>query len=155
MAKRTKTKLIRLRGFVYTSRLILGSIFVYASIDKIIYPSEFARIVQNYGILPDSLSNLVAIVLPLLELILGAFLIVGILIGESALILSSFLAIFMIAIGTKSLNGTIEDCGCFSHKSFLSSDNLAFIFLRDFILLGFGIFIVVTNRHNQKVNAND
>ena len=41
-------------------RLLLGGIFVYASIDKIIYPVEFAKVVYNYQILPVAASNLAA-----------------------------------------------------------------------------------------------
>ena len=65
------------RFFALMARLILGVIFIYASIDKIFHPAAFAEAVYNYQILPDALINLTAIVLPWLELILGAFLILG------------------------------------------------------------------------------
>ena len=38
-------------------RLTIGVIFIYASIDKIGAPAQFARIVYNYHFLPGSLIN--------------------------------------------------------------------------------------------------
>ncbi|MCK4385442.1 MAG: DoxX family membrane protein [candidate division Zixibacteria bacterium] len=56
-------------------RLILGGIFIYASPDKITHPEQFAKIVYNYNILPHSLINIFAIIMPWMELICGFFLI--------------------------------------------------------------------------------
>ena len=59
------------------ARLILGAVFIYASLDKIAHPAAFAKDVYNYQILPDALISLTAIGLPWLELIIGAFLLIG------------------------------------------------------------------------------
>ena len=50
--------------FAICARVILGAVFIYASIDKIRNPEAFAKAVYNYQILPDSLINLTAIALP-------------------------------------------------------------------------------------------
>lgn len=60
------------------ARLILGGVFVFASVDKILHPAAFADAVYNYQILPDSLINVAAIILPWLELVLGSLLIIGV-----------------------------------------------------------------------------
>ena len=65
------------RYFFLCARLLLGAIFIAASIDKIAHPAEFAKIVSNYQILPGHLINIVAIVLPWLEAILGLFILCG------------------------------------------------------------------------------
>ena len=65
----------RQRVIILAARLILGGVFVFASIDKILHPAAFAEAVYNYQILPDNLINLTAIVLPWLELVLGSLLI--------------------------------------------------------------------------------
>ena len=41
-------------------RVILGIIFIYASIDKIIDPLKFSNTIDNYHITPVSLNNLAA-----------------------------------------------------------------------------------------------
>lgn len=127
-------------------RLLLGGIFIYASLDKIAYPEEFAKIVQNYNILPGFSVKIVAYLLPWIELILGIFLISGLFIRESAFSLSFLLLVFMIIIGIKSLNGTHENCGCFSNTSPLSSSNMFIIVLRDAFFLLCGILLIITNR---------
>ena len=62
---------------VLIARLILGVIFIYASIDKILHPAAFAKAVYNYQILPGALINLTSLILPWLELVLGLFLMIG------------------------------------------------------------------------------
>jgi len=46
------SNILRSRIVQVTARLILGGIFIYASVEKIAYPVEFAKNVQNYNILP-------------------------------------------------------------------------------------------------------
>ena len=65
------------RAITLALRLVLGGIFIYASLDKIVHPRAFAEIIYNYQILPGSLINLSAVILPWLELFLGLLLISG------------------------------------------------------------------------------
>ena len=60
------------------ARLFLGGVFIYASVDKILHPDDFAHAVYNYQILPNGLINLTALVLPWLELLLGICLLTGV-----------------------------------------------------------------------------
>ena len=43
------------------ARLIIGGLFVYASIHKIIDPAEFAASIRNYMIVPPTWSNILAL----------------------------------------------------------------------------------------------
>ncbi|OQY09304.1 MAG: hypothetical protein B6I30_10030, partial [Desulfobacteraceae bacterium 4572_187] len=127
-----------------------------ASIDKIAFPSEFARIVENYDILPVFLIKPVAIILPLLELVLGLFLLVGLFVRQSALSLTILLIVFMIIIGIRSYKGSLEDCGCFSQSSFLTTSNIFMIFLRDFMFIGLGIItFILSNQLRRDVNGRN
>ena len=45
-------------NFLLLGRLILGYVFIYASIDKIIDPASFSDIIDNYHITPVLLNNL-------------------------------------------------------------------------------------------------
>lgn len=142
--------------FLTLSRLLLGMVFIYASIDKIAFPSEFARIVENYDILPVFLIKPVAVILPLLELVLGLFLLVGLFVRQSALSLTILLIVFMIIIGIRSYKGPIEDCGCFSQSSFLTTSNIFMIFLRDFMFIGLGITtFVLSNQLRKDINEQN
>jgi len=100
--------------FALCARLILGAVFIYASIDKIAHPAAFAKVVYNYQILPDFLINLTAIVLPWLELVLGLFLIIGLLREGSVCIVTVLLMVFLGAMIFNLARGLDIHCGCFS-----------------------------------------
>lgn len=105
------------RYFLLLVRLVLGFIFVYASIEKISQPEEFARAVANYHLLPTPAVNLAAIILPWVELLLGLFLILGLLMRGSSLLLISLLGLFTIAIAISLARGLDISCGCFGTSS--------------------------------------
>ena len=74
-------------------RVILGVILVYASIDKIVHPAEFAKSIGNYNVLPFGLENLLGIILPVLELLVGSCLILGIMLDGSAIITGGMMTV--------------------------------------------------------------
>ena len=92
---------------------MVGFIFIYASLDKIAAPAYFAGTIQNYQLLPDALINLVAIILPWLELICGVLLLTGIWHRSAALIVSFLMIAFIIAITSVIIRGLDIECGCF------------------------------------------
>ncbi|HEX9913045.1 MAG TPA: MauE/DoxX family redox-associated membrane protein, partial [candidate division Zixibacteria bacterium] len=95
-------------------RLIVGITFVYASLDKIAHPDEFARIVYNYKILPGFLINIFAITLPWIELFCGLFLILGIFVESASLLISLLSLTFAVAISLNLLRSIDIACGCFT-----------------------------------------
>ena len=58
-------------------RFILGVVFIYASYEKILDPIEFSKNIHNYHATQIFIENIVALVLPWMELIIGLFLIFG------------------------------------------------------------------------------
>ena len=80
------------------SRIVLGVVLIYASIDKIIHPDAFAKLIGNYNVLPFGLENVVAIILPTLELIVGCCLILGIMLDGSAIITAGMMIVFIFAL---------------------------------------------------------
>ena len=94
-------------------RAILGVILVYASIDKIVHPAEFAKAIGNYNVLPFGLENLLGIVLPILELLVGTCLVLGIMLDGSAIISAGMMVVFIIAISQAIFRGIDINCGCF------------------------------------------
>ena len=126
--------------FELVCRLLLGGVFVYASLDKILYPAEFAKIVYNYQILPAMASNLTAMVLPWLELFAGLALLVGIWRAESSLTLSVLLVVFIIALSVNLVRGVDIDCGCLSVGGGGRSISLLTI-VEDVLLLAAGMVV--------------
>ena len=104
------------RWFYLSARLILGAVFLYASLDKIINPADFARAVFNYQILPDGLINPSALALPWLELVLGLCLISGKWISGAVLLSNGLLWAFFLALLFNNYRGLDVNCGCFSTR---------------------------------------
>jgi cation diffusion facilitator family transporter len=95
-------------------RLLVGGVFIYAAIPKIIDPAAFAETVLNYQILPELLVNPVAIFLPWLELITGVLILAGIWL-EGALVIYNLLMLDFISILIyNTARGLDIHCGCFS-----------------------------------------
>jgi putative oxidoreductase len=140
---RTAQFLARLRIFTWhrlvlgglLARLVLGGLFVYASIDKILHPDQFAEIIYNYKILPDMAVNLMAIGLPWVEAIAGLFLIFGIWTRESAGIIGGLLLVFIIAIAFNLARGLDFDCGCFTTAAGSTKSSAYLLLVRDLVLL--------------------
>ena len=127
------------------ARLLLGGIFIYASLDKISHPREFAAIVANYGILPDFLLSLLALVLPWLELIAGLCLVCGLWVRSAAFLLSLLLLAFILALGFNAARGVSLSCGCFSSTA-ADSENIYMLIFRDLLFLIPGLLIIFFNR---------
>lgn len=122
------------------TRLVVGGIFIYASLDKIAHPAEFARIVYNYHLTSDDLVNLVAIILPWLELICGLSVILGYYKEGGILIISFLTIVFIIAIGINVIRGVDLECGCFTVSS-RSRGNSLLLLYRDILLLAVCIYV--------------
>ncbi len=99
---------------VLIARLILGGVFIYASLDKIAHPAEFAKAIGNYHVVPFGLENLMALALPWLELIAGICLIAGIMVDGATIMVILMNIVFIFAISQALARGISIECGCFS-----------------------------------------
>ena len=75
--------------------------------------ANFAKSVLNYHVPPYALGNLVAIILPWVELVAGALLIAGVWKRASALTITAMMLLFLGAIGWAVGHGYNINCGCF------------------------------------------
>ncbi len=96
-------------------RLLLGGFFVYASLDKIWSPAAFAKIVYQWQVVGPVPSNLVAVMLPWVELLAGLLLVAGVWKRESALVVALMLVVFIVSAASVMARGIdVENCGCVS-----------------------------------------
>jgi putative oxidoreductase len=95
-------------------QLAVGAIFVIAAIPKIADPPSFAHMIYNYRLVPASLINVSALVMPWVELLAGLALILGIWKAAARNIIGILLAIFIIAISINLSRDNAIDCGCFN-----------------------------------------
>ena len=122
------------------ARTVLGLIFIYAGILKIVSPQEFGDSIAAYQILPDSFINLVALGLPPFEIACGLMVLTGyhLRVGSFGILL--MLAVFMVALGSALIRGLSIDCGCFWADSWFESNSWIAL-SRDFMLLLFATFL--------------
>jgi uncharacterized membrane protein YphA (DoxX/SURF4 family) len=105
--------------FIWLARLAVAGLFLAACIAKIRNPELFALAVHRYRILPGEWVNVVAIVMPWIELTTGLAVLAAParLRAAGALIITGMLAVFTVAISLNLLRGIEASCGCFSTRA--------------------------------------
>ena len=156
-----KHRAIRLNAFkqsiIYNSwvelaaRWILGGTFVYASFHKIISPADFAKIVYGYDLFPHTLINLIAILIPFLELVAGIALIIGFYPRSAAVIINTLLLSFIAVLSINLIRGHEFDCGCFATAQSDDTGSPGVTLVRDMFYFALGMQIVLFEG-NRKVN---
>lgn len=125
------------------ARLVIGGIFIYASVYKILDPGSFARSIWYYHMVPGNLINLMALILPWVEFISGLALILGIWYRGSVVIINLMTVVFIAALISAVVRGISIDCGCF--KAARASDSSAVTALwRDMVLLVFTLQLLAS-----------
>lgn len=123
-------------------RWVLGITFIYASYYKIMSPSDFANVVYGYNLFPKVLINLIAIILPFVELTSGLALLFGIYPRSAALLVNGLLLAFIFVLAINILRGYEFDCGCFSTKK---TGSPVLMLVRDIIYLMMGLQVFFFN----------
>lgn len=94
-------------------RVGLGGLFVYAAWYKIQDPAMFADAVASYRLLPLPVVGVVALVLPMAELVAGFALVATKWSREAALMILMMLVVFLIGLVQAWVRGLEIVCACF------------------------------------------
>src|SRR5512138_1862997 len=116
-------------------RVGCGVIFIYASWGKILDPAAFARIVQNYQLLPSAAVHPVAVVLPWIEAVCGLALVSGVGAGGGLAVFTGMMAVFTGALALNAWRGIDTECGCFSVAAGAAAGRTVDDLVRDLLLL--------------------
>jgi hypothetical protein len=92
-------------------RWILGGAFIYSGASKLLAPTTFAVLIEAYGLIPDGMILTVAVILPLMEVVGGAGLMVDI--RGCLAVIAGLLLLFIPILAYGILMGLDVDCGCF------------------------------------------
>ena len=106
-------------AYLWAARIAVAALFLGACIAKIRDPAAFALAVHRYRILPAEFVNIVAMILPWIELVTGLAVLAGPprLRSAGALLITGMLAVFTSAISLNLLRGIEASCGCFSTRA--------------------------------------
>ena len=127
------------------ARLYLGVVFIYACLHKIADPGAFAVDVATYQLLPLSLINLLALILPWVELTAGVLIIVGFRTRAAALLVAGMMTVFIVALGWALAKGLDMSCGCFASSG--HADPISYrTMLRDLAWLALALYVLVFDR---------
>ncbi len=138
-------------NILFLLRLLLGYVFIYASIDKILDPVSFSNIIDNYHVTTIILSNLFALFVPMLELIIGLCLIFNIKVNGASFISFALLLWFLFILIQALYRGINVDCGCFDLNSGNLDDtelrnNMIKRIFEDIVLLGISLYILIKTK---------
>jgi uncharacterized membrane protein YphA (DoxX/SURF4 family) len=95
------------------ARLTLGGVLFIAGYLKVSAPDKSQMAVRAYEMLPISVANTLGLILPFIEVAIGALLILGSLMRVVAALGGFTMVIFIIAISQAWARGLNIDCGCF------------------------------------------
>jgi uncharacterized membrane protein YphA (DoxX/SURF4 family) len=123
-------------------RIVLGAILVAACVDKIAHPAGFARVITNYQIIPDGFVNVVAVILPWLEMVLGVLLIAGLWLPGTVMLTNMLLLTFFASLVFNVIRGLDVHCGCFS-THIQGKPDMAWYLLRDAAFLVMGAYLLL------------
>jgi uncharacterized membrane protein YphA (DoxX/SURF4 family) len=102
---------------VNLARMILGIIFLFASIEKTADPAAFTQSIMNYRLVPLESAVVAATFLPWIELVCGAALLAGIWVRGSTLLCLIMLVVFTAAVISGIVRGLDITCGCFTQDT--------------------------------------
>jgi uncharacterized membrane protein YphA (DoxX/SURF4 family) len=98
---------------LFLTSLALAAVFIYAGVDKVRDPLQFADSIAAFAILPTALINLFALSLPPFEIACGLLLLWPSTRRVAALAAFVISIVFFVALSSALLRGLTLDCGCF------------------------------------------
>jgi len=116
------------------SRLVLGGVFLYAGVSKTLNAGALAAAIRSYELgLPEWFVSISARGLPLLEVVIGVYLLAGLFTRPMALATGGLMLVFFVALLQGAARGLQIDCGCFGGEA--GGSNLTLAALRDLGLI--------------------
>ena len=100
------------------ARLVVGGVWIAAGLAKLPDPSASVRAVRAYDLLPESIVPTIGHTLPILEIVVGACLVAGLLTRVMSLVSALLFLAFVVGISAAWARGLQIDCGCFGGGGF-------------------------------------
>jgi uncharacterized membrane protein YphA (DoxX/SURF4 family) len=131
-------------AIVIALRWLLGFVFIWAALGKMVDPQNFLVNLFDYRLpLPDSILRFTAVTLPWIELVCGLSLLTGFWPESTLGVILMLMAVFLIATAQAWVRGLEIDCGCFGStiekNSFAGS--VQFAFFRNLVLIAISAYL--------------
>ena len=125
------------------ARVVTGGVWIVAGALKFPDPAASVRAVRAYELLPETVVPAVGHLLPVVEVVIGVALLVGLLTRPVAVVSALLLVGFV--VGIASARGLSIDCGCFGGGGFDAdaTEKYPWEIARDLGLLSLSLWLVV------------
>ncbi|HOA57876.1 MAG TPA: DoxX family membrane protein [Dermatophilaceae bacterium] len=107
-------------------RLVLGGVILVAGALKVTNLGQSALAVRAYQLLPYDLAGYVGYALPIIEIVIGLLLVLGLFTRMSALLGTLLMLAFVIGIASAWARGLSIDCGCFGGGGTIGAEQTAY-----------------------------
>jgi uncharacterized membrane protein YphA (DoxX/SURF4 family) len=101
------------KAAVFIVRLAVGGLLLATGILKVGHPSELASAIAGFRLLPAEIVGPMALALPYVELLLGAYLAAGLFTRVAAIVAAVQFAVYAAAIASAVVRHIPVNCGCF------------------------------------------
>ena len=134
--------------FGLVARLVTGGVWIVAGGLKLPYPSESVRAVRAYDLLPEAVVPAVGHLLPVLEVVIGLCLVLGVMVRGASVVSALLFVAFVIGIASAWARGLSIDCGCFGGGGVIpdAAEKYPGEIARDVGLLALSLWLVVRPR---------
>ncbi|MCY7396013.1 MAG: DoxX family membrane protein [Nocardioides sp.] len=95
------------------ARLVVGAVWIWAGAIKLPDPAASVQAVRAYQLLPSSIVATVGQLLPVVEVVIGVCLVLGVLTRGAGVLSSLLLVAFVVGVASVWARGIEIDCGCF------------------------------------------
>ena len=137
------------------ARLVVGGVWIYAGAIKLPDPDQSVAAVRAYELLPGDLAVTVGHLLPMLEVVVGGMLVLGLLARGAAAVSVVLFVAFIIGIASVWARGMEIDCGCFGGGGYDpdASSKYPWEIARDAALLALSLYVVWLPRSRAALDA--
>lgn len=136
------------RWWGLVARLGAGGVWIVAGALKLPDPAGSVRAVRAYDILPESVTSTFGHLLPIVEVVIGAMLVLGLLTRGAAVVSAVLFVMFVVGIASVWARGISIECGCFGGggEKAGAASSYPWEIARDVGLLALSLFLVWLRR---------
>lgn len=135
-------------GVGLACRLVLGAVLIAAGYLKVTDPVGATQSVVAYHLFPYSVAEFIGVTLPVIEISVGALLVLGLFTRVGGVIGAGLMLAFIAGIASAWARGLAIDCGCFGTGGPVDPSDTAYAqeILRDTALAAAGLWLVLRPR---------
>ena len=132
----------------FAARLVIGGVWIVAGVLKLPDPAASVRAVRAYDLLPEAVVPTVGHLLPVVEVVVGTALVLGLLTRGGAVLSALLFLVFVGGIASVWARGISIECGCFGGGGAQqdASSSYPLEIARDVGLLALSVFLVWSPR---------